>query len=224
MVTIMALTVCGAMAVSAAQPVSAAPAHAVLSVGQNYLWSGSAFNVRQTKLMSVKGAPTITMSSTGTKLVTKIAAKNGSGGFPVAYLGVRFNIAGVTTAAQWNKIKTKPVCISAYVSYNVTSHSNVTTRANTIALNGGAASTADPQDLLLSRCGATTVWQTKDGTLSNSGAVTSITTTLEKLGTTVPGECDMIVWCGSYAQTNAGAHYAQLSAQANVYAFVLVWL
>ena len=123
-VTVMiVLTVFGAVAISAAPTSSSAspkPDPYNVSIGEGMTWIGPLFNVHDTVRSPYVGDIT-SESSTGSKLATTVTSTTlDHSTNDYAVLGVKFHVKGINTQADWIAVETRPVTVTATVSYELT--------------------------------------------------------------------------------------------------------
>jgi hypothetical protein len=172
----------------------------LVPLGQNRVWDEKSFNVHDTKLtytdnMDPKG---VTGSSVTSTLATQVNAKNVvqySGGTSSAWLGVQFQIKGLSSPQVWALVSpAKKVQISATVDYTLSGITGIgKAAAVTNAVN--LATGADPTKPTLVKNMATLNIDkvgTKD-TISMTQVKVTVITTLDKLGTGKPGQCEITV-------------------------------
>jgi len=136
MISIMALTVCSAISVSAA-PASAQPqqqtntvqtspsAYCTVHVGTNELWTGWQYNYHEAYGFIEAGTGTHTERSVFNALSTNLAWQASSvySETSVASVGVQFRLAGKITPQQWQNLSQTPVIIRTTVPYCLTTTS-----------------------------------------------------------------------------------------------------
>ncbi len=187
-----------------------------LSVGEDAVWGKAvAYNFHQAY---AEGLNTHEESSSGNDLSTKVAVPSGAHSeYSYARLGVVFHIEGVTTQAQWNAIKDRPVKVGANVaSYDAGATGDVKSEHFTfISLVSG--SPPGP--------GAIVLDQRDTGTWTGHSAPV-VTTTLGALDAQdgTPGDCIVVmnVWCGVSNVRTAGA--AEHHNGATISDMQLTWL
>ena len=130
MISIMALTVCSAVSVSAA-PTSAQPqqqagtvqtspsAYCTVHVGTNELWTGWQDNYHEAYGFIEAGTGTHAEKSVFNVLSTNLAWRASSvySETSVASVGVQFRLAGKITPQQWQSLSQTPVIIRTTVPY-----------------------------------------------------------------------------------------------------------
>jgi hypothetical protein len=130
MISIMALTVCSAVSVSAA-PTSAQPqqqtgtvqtspsAYRTVHVGTNELWTGWQYNYHDAYGFIETGTGTHAEKSVFNVLSTNLAwrASSDYSETSIASVGVQFRLAGKITPQQWQKLSQTPVIIRTTVPY-----------------------------------------------------------------------------------------------------------
>lgn len=136
MISIMALTICSAVSVSAA-PASAQPqqqtntvqtspsAYCTVHVGTNELWTGWQYNYHEAYGFIEAGTGTHTERSVFNALSTNLAWQASSvySETSVASVGVQFRLAGKITPQQWQNLSQTPVIIRTTVPYCLTTTS-----------------------------------------------------------------------------------------------------
>ncbi len=129
MISIMALTVCSAVSVSAT-PTSGLPqptgtvqtspsAYYTVHVGTNLLWTGWQSNYHQAYGFIEAGTGTHAEKSVFSVLSTNLAWRASSDFYEtsVASVGIQFRLAGKITPQQWQKLSQTPVIIRTTVPY-----------------------------------------------------------------------------------------------------------
>jgi hypothetical protein len=171
----------------------------LVPLGQNRVWDEKSFNVHDTKLTTDNIDPKgVTGSSVTSTLATQVNAKNViqySGGTSSAWLGVQFQIKGLSSPQVWALVSpAKKVQISATVDYTLSGVTGIgKAAAVTNAVN--LATGADPTKPTLAKNMATLnidKVNTKD-TISMTQVKVTVITTLDKLGTGKPGQCEITV-------------------------------
>ena len=128
MISIMALTVCSAVSVSAAptsglpqqQTVQTSPSGSyTVHVGTNLLWTGWQYNYHQAYGFIEAGTGTHAEKSVFSVLSTNLAWRASSDYYEtsIASVGVQFRLAGKITPQQWQKLSQTPVIIRTTVPY-----------------------------------------------------------------------------------------------------------
>jgi hypothetical protein len=200
----------------------------LVPIGQNRIWDEKLFNVHDTYISVQQNTVDVTCSSVKSTLSTDVNVKGSaimrSEGDCFAWLGVKFQIAGITSQPVWNLIKNKQVRISTTVDYTFTGKANPETPkgttdagvSNSLSLIGGA----DPKNPNI----AQTIDSLKQpGTISMTQVTTSITTTLDKLGTGIPGQCEIAVPLATGAYGDEGG-VAEATGNAVVTNIQLTWV
>ncbi|MGA3199042.1 MAG: hypothetical protein ABSD89_06500 [Halobacteriota archaeon] len=100
---------------SLAQAVTLPNGLMAVNVGQSVTWLPWAYNVRGTTPPTSNGV-SHTESSSGMNLATSVSAPKGTSGQNWAWVGVNFQLKGVTDQASWNAVKNRQVRISATVN------------------------------------------------------------------------------------------------------------
>lgn len=130
MISILALTVCSAVCVSAA-PISAQPqrqtntvktspfAYYTVHVGTNALWSGWQYNYHESLGFIEAGTGTHVERSVSNVLSANLAWQASSVYYEtsVASVGIQFRLAGKITPQQWQSLSQTPVTIRTTVPY-----------------------------------------------------------------------------------------------------------
>jgi len=198
----------------------------LVPIGKNRVWDEKSFNVHDTKITYKNGLVDITCSSVKATLATDVNVVGSpisySQGDCVAWLGVKFNIAGANSQSIWNFVKNKQVRISTTVDYafdgstKISGEKAAATVKNSLDLAGGAYPT---QPNVVQNIAS----MNKPGTISEKQVTTSKTTTLDKLSTGTAGQCQIIVplSTGAYG-INGGT--AEASGNVVVTNIQLEWL
>jgi hypothetical protein len=200
----------------------------LVPLGQNRVWDEKLFNVHDTYISVQQNTVDVTCSSVKSTLSTDVNVKGSaimhSEGDCFAWLGVKFQIAGVTSQPVWNLIKNKQVRISTTVDYTFTGKANPETPkppvyagvSNSLSLIGGA----DPKNPNIAQ---TIDSLNQPGPISRTQVTTSITTTLDKLGTGIPGQCEIAVPLATGAYGDEGG-VAEATGNAVVTNIQLTWV
>jgi hypothetical protein len=226
------LTVFGAATISAApSSTSAAPNKTPknpynVSIGQNTLWTGAQCNVHQAGTWGTIGSATVAQSSKGSTITTTATSPyeptSGSGGSNYALVGVGFNITGISTQAQWQAVRLKPVVVTVHVGYGLTSNgvSGYSSTKLDTSTNGIDASSGwgEPIAAVMSTAGQ------PSGTVSSTLTTVKLNTTLAGLSSTnsYPGNLIITVQIPqNEANSNPGP--TQTTAVVTVYDIQLQW-
>jgi hypothetical protein len=240
------LTVFGALLISSAPPSSSASVVTAssrqdpytVSIGQNMMWSGWQFNVHDSGVRADKGNPTISQSSTGSTLITKVATSSAQAqdyGSNCALLGVQFHVKGVNTQADWQAVAAKPVTITARVSYALSAKGSGTGMTSVTADIGfnSPPYTLGTEPIAATYCHYNEAEFVKSGAASSAITTVKFTTLVGALGGArggtpaqiAPGDARIIVQIGENAAWSqpGGNGLAQATATVYVYDIQLSW-
>jgi hypothetical protein len=212
MISLMILTFFGTIAVTAKPATAAQMSNPPLQVKTSHWasWVGPLFNVHETAFYG--NTPQHAEISQGAKLATTIAAvQNSEYGTNTAYLGVKFHVK------DWEAVKTKLVLVTVNLKYDLSLRLTSTTEdygSNWIYI----ADSSNPTTLR-----QTIAFQDQPGTICKPLASARMISTLEQLGTGIPGEGQIIVALQSTASMGT-LDSAYCSGHVYVYNIQLQWL
>ncbi len=174
---------------------------------KNRIWDEKLFNIHDTYISIQQNLVNVSCNSVESTLSTDVNVYGSpishSEGQCFAWLGVKFQIAGIQV---WNYIKNKQVRISTTIDYTFSGEADPENPKfqmsagvnNSVSLIGGGAIPLNPN-----------VTQNIDslnqpGNVSMMHVTNSITTTLDSLGTGIPGQCEILVLLTTGAYGNDG--------------------